>query len=47
MPTLFRLLLIVGIIGGVIYTAIWALATFVEPPPRPMTITIPQERIGK
>jgi len=47
MPTLFRLVIITGLIAGVSYGAIWALANLVEPQPRPMTITVPQDRIGK
>ncbi len=47
MPTLFRLLIVVGVIAGLGYGAIWALANFFEPQPRPMTITVPQDRIGK
>jgi hypothetical protein len=47
MPTLFRLLIVLGIIAGIGYGAIWALANLVEPQPRPMTITVPQDRIGK
>lgn len=47
MPTLFRLLLVLGLIGGIGYGAIWALANFIDPAPRQITITVPQERIGK
>jgi len=47
MPTLFRLLIVLGVIvvGG--YAALWALANLLEPQPRTITITIPQDRIGK
>jgi hypothetical protein len=47
MPTLFRLLLVLGLIAGIGYGAIWSLANLIEPQPRPMTITVPQDRIGK
>lgn len=47
MPTLFRLLLVLGLIGGLGYGAVWALANLVDPAPRQITITVPQERIGK
>jgi hypothetical protein len=30
-----------------IYGGLWSLAHFVKPHPREMTITIPQERLGK
>lgn len=47
MPTLFRLLIVLGIIAGIGYGAIWALANLIDVQPRPMTITVPQDRIGK
>jgi hypothetical protein len=47
MPSLFRFLIVVGIIGGIGYAAIVTLATMVEPQPREMTITIPQDRMLK
>ncbi len=47
MPTLFRLLTVLGIIAVVGYAAMWALANLLEPSPRTITITVPQERIGK
>jgi hypothetical protein len=47
MPSLIRLLIVVGILGGLVYGAIFALATFVEPKPREMTITIPPDKLAK
>jgi hypothetical protein len=47
MPSLIRLLVVVGILGGLVYGAIFALATFVEPKPREMTITIPPDKLAK
>ncbi|MCW5682140.1 MAG: hypothetical protein KF794_13340 [Xanthobacteraceae bacterium] len=47
MPTLFRLLLVLGLIAGTGYAVIWSLANLVEPTPRPMTINVPQDRIGQ
>ena len=44
MPTLFRFLVIVAIIGGVIYAGIFALANFVTPKPRDITVTIPPDK---
>ncbi|MDE2577738.1 MAG: histidine kinase [Hyphomicrobiales bacterium] len=46
MPTLFRFLIVVGLIGGAIYGAMWALATFVEPQPREMTQTVPPAKLS-
>ena len=45
MPTLFRFLVIVAILAGLVYAAMFALATLVEPQPREMTITIPNSRL--
>ena len=47
MPTLFRFLVIVGIIGGLLYAGVIALATMGEPQPREITITVPQDRFYK
>jgi hypothetical protein len=47
MPSLFRFLTVVGIIAGIGYGAIFALANFVNPKPREMTVTIPPERFLK
>src|SRR5262249_48134181 len=44
MPSLFRFLLVVGIIGGIGYGVIFALATFVNPKPREITVTVPPDR---
>ena len=41
MPTLFRFLIVVGILGGLGYGAIFSLATFTDPKPREITVTIP------
>jgi hypothetical protein len=47
MPSLFRFLFVVGILAGMIYGAIYALATFVNPDQREITVTIPQDRLNK
>ena len=47
MPSLLRFLMVVGIIGGIAYAAIFALATFGEPTPRDITVTVPQDRFLK
>ena len=47
MPTLFRFLAVIGIIGGLIYAGILALATMGEPQPREITVTVPQDRFFK
>jgi hypothetical protein len=47
MPSLIRLLMVVGLLGGVAYGAMFALANFVQPKQREMSITIPQQRLSK
>ncbi|MBX4989837.1 hypothetical protein [Rhizobium lentis] len=46
MPTLFRFLFVCAILAGMVYGAMWALATFVEPQQRDVTIRIPSERVN-
>lgn len=45
LPTLFRFLAIVAILAGLVFGAMFALATFVEPTPREMTVTVPASKL--
>ena len=45
MPTLFRFLLVLVLLAGIAFAAMFALATFVDPEPREMTETIPNARL--
>ena len=45
MPTLFRFLAVLAVIAGLAFAAMFALATFVEPEQREMTVTIPNSRL--
>ena len=47
MPSLFRFLTVVAIIVGVVYGTIFALANFVNPKPREMTINVPPDKFLK
>lgn len=47
MPSLFRFLTVIAVIVGVVYGAIFALANFVNPKPREMTVTIPPDKFLK
>jgi hypothetical protein len=47
MPTLFRLLVILGVFVGVIYGTMFALANFVQPNVAEMTVRIPPERLAR
>jgi hypothetical protein len=47
MPSLFRFLVAVGLLVGLIYGAIYALASYVEPTSREMTVTVPRDILTK
>jgi hypothetical protein len=47
MPSLFRFLTVVAVLGGIVYGVIFALANFVTPTPREMTVTIPADKFLK
>jgi hypothetical protein len=45
MPSLIRLLIVLGLIAAAVYGGMIALVTLVEPTPREMTIRVPNERL--
>ncbi len=47
MPSLFRFLAVVAIIGAVIYGALFAAANFLNPKPREITVTVPPDKFLK
>jgi hypothetical protein len=47
MPSLLRFLTAVAVIVGIVYGAIYALANYVTPKPREMTVTIPPDKFLK
>jgi len=47
MPSLIRLLVVVGVIFGIGYAAMFALATLVDPKPRQITVSVPPDRFIK
>ena len=47
MPTLFRFLVILGILAGIGYGGMFALANFVQPKKGEMTVRIPPEKLNK
>jgi hypothetical protein len=47
MPSLFRFLTVVAVLGGLIYGGVFALANFVNPKPREMTVSIPPDKFLK
>lgn len=47
MPSLLRFLVVAGVIGGIVYGIVYALANFVTPTPREMTVTVPPDKFLK
>jgi hypothetical protein len=47
MPSLFRLLLVVALLGGSVYGAMYALAYWYNPKPREITVSVPPDRFIK
>ena len=47
MPSLFRFLTVVAVLGGIVYGVIFALANFVNPKPREMSVSIPADKFPK
>lgn len=47
MPSLFKFLMVVGIIAGVAYVAVFALANFVKYQPREIIVTVPADKFVK
>jgi hypothetical protein len=47
MPSLFRFLSVVAIICAVVYGSLYALAHFVQPKPREITVSIPPDKFFK
>jgi hypothetical protein len=46
MPSLFRFLFVLGVLAALAYGAMFALVIFVQPEPRPMSVTIPADRLN-
>lgn len=47
MPSLFRFLIFAGLIGGLAYVGVFALANFVKVQPREITVTVPPDKFVK
>lgn len=47
MPSLFRFLIFVAVLCGLGWGTMYALANFVQPKPRDITVTIPPDRLAK
>ncbi|MGP9821115.1 histidine kinase [Salinarimonas sp. NSM] len=46
MPTLFRLVVMLGLLAGLAYAGMWALAVLVEPDVREISTTVPPSRLA-
>jgi hypothetical protein len=46
-PSLIRFLVIVGVLAGLAYGAMFALVTFVEPDQREMSTPVPANRLNR
>ena len=44
MPTLFRFFATLAILAGLVFAGMFALATFVKPDPREITVPVPTTR---
>ncbi|MEJ2374570.1 MAG: histidine kinase [Pseudolabrys sp.] len=47
MPSLFRLLVVLGLIGGIAYATLFALANFITFHPREIIVTVPPSKYVK
>jgi hypothetical protein len=47
MPSLFRLLTVIAILAGSVYGGLFALAHFVQPKTREISVTIPPDKFFK
>jgi hypothetical protein len=47
MPSLFRFLFLLGIVGGIAYGVVFALANFVPLKPREISVTVPPSNFLK
>jgi hypothetical protein len=47
MPTLMKFLVVVVLLAGAVFAGLWSLANLAVPPPREITVTIPQDKLGR
>jgi hypothetical protein len=47
MPALFRILLVIGLLVGSVYGAMYSLAYLYNPKPREITVSVPPDRFMK
>ena len=44
-PSLFRFLVMIGFLVGLVYATMFALVTFVDPQPREISVRVPADRL--
>lgn len=47
MPSVFRFLIVVALLGGLVYGGVATLAKLVDPQPREIVVTIPPDKLLK
>jgi hypothetical protein len=47
MPSLIRFLAVLGMLAGLVYGAMYALAHWYDPKPREITVSVPPDRFAK
>ena len=47
MPSLFRFLTLIGVVGGLTYGGMYMLATWFKPKPREITVSISPDKFAK
>jgi len=47
MPSLFRFLTVVGLLGCLVYGGMFMLANWFNPKPREITVSVPPDRFSK
>jgi len=47
MPSLFRFLTVVAVLGALGYGIIYMLATWIDPKPREITVSVPPDKFAK
>jgi hypothetical protein len=47
MPSLFRFFIVIAVVGGLVYGGMFALATWFDPKPREITVSIPPSKFAK
>lgn len=47
MPSLFRFLLVIGVVGGIVFGGLYALATYFEPHPEEVAKPVPGVKVRR